>query len=181
MKLRKFFTIAAVACTTALTACEVSIKDGKVPEKYMEAAKQYVGDYNGQFEGQNATLSLRMAADGTATLNISTVQGSKAFIKGCTSSIGALRYADADKDSQTLQSAKFKLATNCNIEGDLVELYFDSANQVQVEIVEKTKIETDWGPDHCYYSGPYGGQICTPSTTTKVVPYSWLTGSFRRN
>ena len=181
MNLRKILTIAALAITTGLTGCEVSIKDGKVPEKYVDAAKQYVGDYHGQFEGQNATLSLRMAADGTATLNIATVQGSKAFIKGCTSNIGALRYADADKEDQILKSAKFKLATNCAIDGDLVELYFDNANQVQVEIVEKTKMETTWGPDQCHYTGgPYGSTVCYPTTTTQVVPYSWFKGYFRR-
>ncbi len=180
MNLKKIFAVAALALTTTLTACEVSIKDGKVPQKYIAAAQQYTGNYYGQFEGQTATLSLKMAADGTAQLNILTAQGTKDFIKGCAPVIGALRYADADEDKQVLKSAKFKLATNCHLDGDFVELYFDSTNQVQVEIVEKTKMETVWGPDQCVYQGPYVGQICTPTTSTKIVPYAWLTGSFRR-
>lgn len=180
MKLSQFFGMSALIVAMGLAACEVSIKDGKVPDKYLTAAKEYAGTFRGEFEGLQSNLTLSLANDGTAALTIVDLYGNKNFIKGCSSQIGTLRYADVDKNDQQLKSAKFKFSTSCPIEGRLVELYFNSKNDVSVSIVKETQIQTDYGPDNCYYAGPYTGPICTPTTTTKVVPYSWLSGRFSR-
>lgn len=173
------FQHAAVLIVTAFIAvgCEVSVQNGVVPAEYQEPAKQYVGSYSGQFAGEKMDLTLKIATNGRAILNLQPSTGHSSILEECRVVIGLLTTVDVDNHSQQLKSARFQFSSdsNCGIEGQEIILRFKDKNQIAVSVIERTAITH--GPQQCYGSGEY--KECYEGID-QVVVKSWLKGAFQR-
>lgn len=169
--------LAILISMTALIACEESIKDGIIPEKYREQAKQYEGRFRGEFEGRQMTLTFKVDDAGRALLSVRDENGKPELIANCSSKINELVAVDAKSSDNTLRSARFAFdGWLCGLVGDTLTVEIKNPNHLVLAVPESESMEH--GPDDCTYH-PIAGPICTPGPAWPVVD-SWLTGTFTR-
>lgn len=163
-----------------LTACETSIKDGKVPAKYISEAQKYVGTYHGEFEGRQMDLTLAIRADGLAVLSVRDLNGSTELINRCNSKIGNLISANVGNTDNKVKSVSFSLDRgNCRVEGRQVTLELSGSNQINAYVVETTRVERSYDPPTCYFDGI--SRHCFPGNSRdEVVPNTYLIGKFSK-
>jgi hypothetical protein len=174
----KHKVLLALPLLLSLIACRASLRDGKVPEKFREAAAQYSGTYQGQFEGRQMDLTLSMDSDGTARLTFKDLNKDNQLIAGCQSDVGQLRYAEVSKKDKSVKGLTFLFHRgNCAVQGPFVDLEF-AGKSIKVSIVKEYQLEMHHGPIVC--SGPIGDRDCDSTDYDVYVPVSWLTGTFSR-
>lgn len=145
----------------SLTACKVTIEDGKIPTEHIPAAREYAGTYRGQMDGRNGSINLVVANDGKTTIhsNIDLVGA------GCRSELGQILSVNVSRNA-TLKSAEFALNPGlCRVVGRKVILNFKRNNAIEVYIAESTHIEMDTFPT-C--SG--GGAACDRNGNCRPLP-----------
>ncbi len=115
-------------CVLALVSCNsVKIENGEVPDGYLDAAAQFVGDYDGEFNGQKGTLSVSL--DGNKLrLEFSNSAGNDIIDSACESSIGDLvsvSVRDLGDGEYVFRRASFNFSPNkCSqwILGDSIDV-----------------------------------------------------------
>lgn len=159
-----------------LLACEESIKNGIIPPKYLPTAQQYVGDFQGQFDGRQLDLNFSIDATGYATLTVTDLNGNNELIRECPSRIGRMIGVNGDEKKQTLNFARFEFnGRRCLMRGTDLEVHIQDTNHLQLAIIESSHIE--YTPGHCYGTPP--AVTCDPGRQDEVID-SWMTGSFVR-
>lgn len=100
-------TLTGLTLVTLLQACEVDVKDGKLPPEYMPAAHEYEGSYTGEMDGRKGTLVLGLQDDGTVTVATPGFEGGDILGEGCGSQISPLERIVGEQ-SKTDQSFKLE-------------------------------------------------------------------------
>ena len=172
--MKKIFVMAMAAL--ALLGCEEQIKDGKIPEQYRETAKQYEGDFNGQFDGKQMTLTFKVEDSGRANLSVRDFNGKSELVSNCSAQIGQLIAVDVRSSDKSLRSARFAFnGRACGLIGDYLTVEIESSNNLELYIAEGASPHHK--PDECFQAG--NGWVCRPGGVEWVVD-RWLTGVFVR-
>lgn len=163
--------------------CErISTQDGTVPAEYMSIAQKYVGEYRGQFEGEDGSLTLTL--DGNKPiLSFRSVNGETDILgANCHSTIGNLVAINPEKHNNVIRvdSAEFAItsgSTDCPLLGKnlLLDFKHDGDLPVKIDINVLSRYEQEW-QTFCYPDGS-GGQHCTQEPWNVPVYYS---GTFKR-
>lgn len=164
-----------------LAACErVATKDGTVPNEYMSVAKLYLGDYTGQLEGVNGTLTLSLEGNRPVLKFVGSNGNSDILGGNCDAIIGQLAAITPEKknDQIRVDAAEFSFSGNkCPILGDAFFIDFkhlgNTPTQAQVNIL--LRYDTEWRTT-CYPQ-PTGGSACRREAETFPV---YIYGKFSR-
>jgi hypothetical protein len=163
--------------------CErVTTKDGTIPAEYMAIAQKYAGEYHGQFEGQNGTMTLALEGN-RPVLSFRSSDGSTDLLGlGCNSTIGAIAAINPEKHNDVVRvdSAEFAITSgsaDCPLleKNLLLDFKHDGDLPVKFEINVLSRYEQDW-QTFCYPDGS-GGQHCHQEPWNIPVYYS---GTFKR-
>ena len=162
-----------------LSACETihQVKFGRVPQEYMESAKEFEGSYVGTMENQSVVLNLKFLEDNYALLTASP----DLLDPACGSRIGSLKVvtvSDAN-DTLALTGATFSFdPKQCEQEvaGDSLEFTVvrDAANNIQ--LLGRILYHVEWKKDCSVTCSPRG---CNERCTHTPVKH-WLHGSFTK-
>jgi hypothetical protein len=169
----------AILLGLSLSGCLVSVKDGKVPAKYVKQAQTLAGTYRGEFEKHPVDLTLSVADDGRVSLSAVDQNGQKELMSGCHSTIGNLVSADVKDNS--LRSAYFHFyAGSCRVAlGYDLEVHVLGKGKLEVRVVASTRREMVQEGQDCYGSGPYD-RVCYPRYREVEMPASYYSGRFAR-
>lgn len=172
--MKKMIAFFLVAFT--VLACEESIKNGIIPEKYLSQAKALEGTYKGSFDGRQVTLTFSIQNDGYALLTATDKHGNNELVRNCEEPIGRLVSIDGDSQTKQLEMARFDFkGFRCNLAGQSLEVHINSANELELFLAERSHIQ--YTPGHCTGNGEY--YHCTPGQQHEVID-SWLEGTFVR-
>ncbi|MES3037225.1 MAG: hypothetical protein V4736_04890 [Bdellovibrionota bacterium] len=162
----------AIAAIALFAGCEGSVKDGKIPAKYISVAQKYNGTYSGQFEGQSMDLNLNVDSLGYVLVTFKNALGANSLLSDCQAQVGKLKSFSASEKENRVKSATFKFtAKGCDIDGREAYFTFPKSGGIEVAIVEREHTVTTQTCHHDQYGG-----YCIPDT--QVYVDSWLEGFF---
>lgn len=181
MKATKLVLLAAFAL--GLSSCrDIEIENGEIPEAYVDAARAYMGEYEGRFDGRRGALSLALQ-DRYVELSFRGVLSGD-LLPGCQARVGDLKVVNgSEKDGKvTLRRAVFEFdpgACWARIAGRqiFVEFFRRSGREfVDVSLLQENRAETICTVDP---GDPSRGIPPTPICRTEMRPV-YLTGRFSR-
>ncbi|MCB0365794.1 MAG: hypothetical protein KDD68_10410 [Bdellovibrionales bacterium] len=146
----------AVAAVSFLVGCKtVKIENGEIPQEYLGVAQQFVGDYQGKFNGFAGTLHMELQGN-KMVLSYSNSFGDDIVDPRCESDIGNLVEIEASgsEEKPEIDGAVFEFFPNlCNtrIDGDYLYLSIDKKDgemRIGVRLLERydrwTECRTEW-------------------------------------
>lgn len=158
-----------------LVGCkEVTIKDGRVPQAYLNQAKQLEGKYFGSFDGKKAQVEIYFEGD-RPILKYNDSEGDDLLDVSCNSKIGLLQkvilYKKSGKYVVDHAYFGFHPGTCRLVRGRDIELDFSGTNKFTMRLYEYSDYVQRCDPG----SPPYYGRNCH----MEEIPH-YITGRFNR-
>lgn len=157
------------------SGCLVKIKNGIIPEKYIQYSKTYQGIYSGTFEGQRRSMKISVNEAGYAKVEFDLINNSSSILTYCDSTVGNLKYVDVNRNEKKINKAVFQFnSSGCNIDGK--ELILDTSKSSEVILKIAKSIQTI--PDSSC-GGGVNNVGCDNGSNTVIVD-TWLLGEFKK-